>query len=478
MSSYISFQALLRDLEIYEQLKKECEAERAAANKTSEDVVSSSDCTQSTVEEKPSTSNSVPEEDPSSRPQTPTECVAREDAPSPTYSFPSEVSDDEIESKTEEPTSTTVEQETEESVKGAATDSVTTTTAADDTVAAAPESSVSTQTDEPVPGPSCEKPDRPKRPLVQKPPEPPTLFVSKRSKWGDVVYGCKTREIQLKRVRPMEKGIIITAASFRDHEALTEMMTEENIGFHPFTIADRRKLRVAIHYIPSEVSCFEIKQSLLDQNLPVYDVTRLGRASEGTDTTYDIFVAYLDWNPAGRAIFRIESICDYTDIHVEMYSGRLRTPCDRCQLLGHDSSYCYIALKCDRCNGNHLAENCGEPYINKALPRGGPYYKHNGPKLREEKLGLYWVTRSGPLNKSTSTEDTFKITRFSTKASQASLQERDTVAKFFSQMDVDELLKIHKLITENEGDGNALFLMAMEHAHILEKLQSIKIKKN
>lgn len=152
------------------------------------------------------------------------------------------------------------------------------------------------------------------------------------------------------RNTPNSSGLYL--ANRQDWEACKEMLRENSVEFHTFSMKEDKNHAFVLRGLFQEVDVGDIMAEIKEQDIPVKEVFRM----KGTR-----YPAYLVVTSAETTIKRIEAVryISYTKVRWERhYNSKMIIQCHRCQAWGHATANCNAVPKCLKCAATHLTRDC------------------------------------------------------------------------------------------------------------------------
>lgn len=143
-----------------------------------------------------------------------------------------------------------------------------------------------------------------------------------------------------------------------DFRATTSYLETQNIPFHTYQLKEDKQLKVVIKGIPTEISVDEIKEDLIQKQLPVLKVTRMHRRQNDQKIDLKCVIVQLPRTDQGKQIFALTSTL-HLRVKIENYRARNEiSQCYRCQQFGHAANGCRAQPLCNKCAGLHFHHQC------------------------------------------------------------------------------------------------------------------------
>lgn len=510
MVDYITLEEILRDKEVLEFLKQRYE-DRVPQPQIEDVPVTTAD---DQVESTPAKPELTQEADQTVSPEEPAPAT-----PSPTYSFPSITEEDtdspaecdsadslkeeqqetqqavdkeenkeeqQVEEHKEKEDKQVVEKEenkddiSEVTVSAENTDVRTSTTAASTSLlegATDPDSTSNAEKTTPTKDEksqsSCSKPFkwRPKFWEIK----PPPIFITHQRQWNDVVVWCSERKIKLKSACRTPFGMKVTAFSWQDYQNFMTLIIEKKVKFKKKE--ETRVFEAAIRYVPKEITTEEIRTALLDEKIPVEELTRLPCQLKNLRATHDIVVVKVVWCRSGRNIYKYNPLHKLFDKRRHLFNQEDISPFEK-------YPFCKPIGLCNYKPPELFGITTGG-YMERTQPpryfEEESYYLGNLPKDKPYLERIYCTGQSTSDVKTTNTavQDQTELPTTSTESSSAQAEpslsstsaSSDEQGKASGKQDYDkDIWEIKDSIYKNRNDPIALVFLGMRYSHLINRL--------
>lgn len=182
----------------------------------------------------------------------------------------------------------------------------------------------------------------------------------------------------------------VICESFNDYKNMLQHLDIKQLPYHTFSHPSKRKMKVVIKGLPSDIDLNIIKDELKLHSIPVIRVHKM-KTKELKNERQALLLAVLPYDDDGKTIFKVNQLLGYK---VVMEPPKIKPKqCHRCQKWGHAQRYCHGVIKCVKCSEEHwtkkccktadqepMCANCGEAHTASykkciAAPGSGPYPK-------------------------------------------------------------------------------------------------------
>ena len=151
---------------------------------------------------------------------------------------------------------------------------------------------------------------------------------------------------------------IIYAQSAEHYKAISEMLLANKTQYYTFTPKDLKPKSILIKGIKGNFSLDDIKQELIDLNLPEVEITNLTKLiyNKTNPESYH-YLLQLSTNSKTKELFKIKTLA-YQSVRWEHMRKPSIFQCRKCQRLGHASKNCFLQYRCVKCASSHEPGSC------------------------------------------------------------------------------------------------------------------------
>lgn len=206
---------------------------------------------------------------------------------------------------------------------------------------------------EPTPGPSRRtEPETPTAGTTKTEKKPPPIVLPKSLGYSAVIKSCREHGIDIKAAGSPDTKLF--TKNVADFNKLRELLKENQIGYHTFSLPAEKKLKVVLRGVPETLTEEEIKEDLAEKGYQFQSVKRL----KNKHKAYPLVLVNTDKNDAGKQIFNCTEV-----LHAKITTEPKKRPtrqnqCYRCQDYGHVQQRCTAPYRCVKCARSHPSWEC------------------------------------------------------------------------------------------------------------------------
>lgn len=183
----------------------------------------------------------------------------------------------------------------------------------------------------------------------------PPIHIRTKEGWTKIQQQLKASSVTITSAKNLQNSIEVKTDSATSFRAAITLLDETQVPYHTYALPEDKLVKAVIKGIPEGVSEEEVRQALLEINLPVTQVKRM--KSLRTKSELPMMLVQLQ-KPTGTKIFDLKRLLHLV-VAVEPQRRRKEVgQCFRCQSFGHSARCCRAGPKCVKCGAAHFSYAC------------------------------------------------------------------------------------------------------------------------
>lgn len=160
-------------------------------------------------------------------------------------------------------------------------------------------------------------------------------------------------------IKNLGNRLLLHTENKHDYNKIKEIISKANMEFHTYTPKEEQEIKLVIKNLPPNITCDEIKEDLIQKNVPVIKIVQMTKkVNENHSTPLPLYVVIISNKMKVKDIIEIKHVC-HCIIQWERYKNKNRVvQCYKCQSFDHIARNCYKNPKCSICAGPHETNSC------------------------------------------------------------------------------------------------------------------------